>query len=469
MFEFICRKVTSPKTVMRDERGGMTLFVLVFFILLMVVGGMAVDYQRHDMARADLQNALDRGILAATNSNHIYDPNGQLTLDEQAAEVIQDYMASRVDRSHAVDLVASVTATTGGRAVLATASRPLNTIFLRMVGINQLDVNVQSGAVQAAPRLEIALVLDVSGSMGWDSTSAPGTKLSQLQVAAKNFIDTVLSADNQAQTLISIVPFSQQVNMPRAMADLYNIDRHHDYSSCIDYHEMDFNTVVLPMNPATPYTQGQHFRENSEDFGCPKGYNAITPFSNTPQTLKDAIDALAPESWTATYFGMKWGQHLLDTSSRPLVDAMIANGDLSADFTGWPHASNNTSVRKITVVMSDGQNTRLNEINDDDYDDHSPDWWNSNNPPSGTKISIINSEATGEGDVLLKDICDQAKLGLNATVYTIGFELAGQPVAQAALEDCSSSLTTHYLVEGVDINTAFQNIADEIVNLKLTN
>ena len=459
----------SSRAFLRDERGGMTLFVLVFFILLMVAGGMAVDYQRHDLARADLQNALDRGILAATNSNQLYDPNGQLTIDEQAVEVIQDYMASRVDRSHSVDLVASVTQTTGGRAVVATASRPLNTIFLRMVGINQLDVNVQSGAIQSAPRLEIALVLDVSGSMGWDSTSAPGTKLDQLQIAAKNFIDTVLSADNQAQTLISIVPFSQQVNMPRAMADLYNIDRQHDYSSCIDFHEMDFNTVVLPMNPATPYTQGQHFRENNSDFGCPKSFNAITPFSNTAQTLKDAIDALAPESWTATYFGMKWGQHLLDTSSRPLVDAMIANGDLSAEFAGWPHAWNDTTVRKITVVMSDGQNTRLNEINDDDYDDQSPDWWNTNNPPPGTKVSIINSEATGEGDVLLKQICDQAKLGLNATVYTIGFELAGQPVAQAALEDCSSSLTTHYLVEGVDITTAFQNIANEIVNLKLTN
>ncbi len=455
----------------RDERGGITIFVLVFFVLLLVIGGMAVDYQRHDLARADLQNALDRGILAATNSNQLYDPNGQSTIDEQAAEVIYDYMASRVEGSAAVEIATSVTQIGGGRAIVASASRPLNTMFLRMVGINQLDIDVQAGAIQAVHRLEIALVLDVSGSMGWDSTSAPGTKLSQLQVAAKSFIDTVLSADNQAQTLISIVPFSQQVNMPRAMADLYNIDRHHDYSSCIDYHSIDFDTVAMPMNPVTAYVQGQHFRENvgSGNFGCPNANNAITPYSDNAQTLKDAIDALDPETWTATYMGMKWGQALLDTSSRPLVDAMIANGDLSADFAGWPNAWNNTSVRKITVVMSDGQNTRLNEINDDDYDDHSPDWWNSNNPPSGSKIRVIDNAATGEGDVLLKQICDQAKLGLNSTVYTIGFELAGQPAAQAALEDCSSSLTTHYLVEGVDITTAFQNIADEIVNLKLTN
>ena len=304
--------------------------------------------------------------------------------------------------------------------------------------------------------------------MGWDSSSAPGTKLSQLKVAAKQFLDTVLSAENAAQTLITIVPFSQQVNMPRAMADLYNIDRQHDYSSCIDYHEMDFNTVTLDMNPATAYTQGQHFRENNQDFGCPKSNNAITPFSNDVNALKAAIDALAPESWTATYFGMKWGQHLLDVSARPLVTQMIADGDLSSNFAGWPHASNDPGVRKITVLMSDGQNTRLNEIDDDVYDDHAPSWWNSNNPPNGAKVSIIDSESTGEGDVLLNQICDQAKLGTNSTVYTIGFELQGQAVAQAALEDCTSSLSTHYLVSGVEISTAFQNIADEIVNLKLT-
>ncbi len=461
---------TNENSFLQDDRGGITIFVMVFFVLLMVMGGMAVDYQRYDLARADLQNALDRGILAATNTEQDYDSNGELTLDEQATDLINDYMASRIDRSQAVEIATSVTQTTAGRAIVATASRPLSTIFLRMIGITQLDVNVQSGAVQAAPRLEIALVLDVSGSMGWDSTSAPGTKLSQLQVAAKSFIDTVLSADNQAQTLISIVPFSQQVNMPRAMADLYNIDRHHDYSSCIDYHSIDFDTVAMPVNPVTAYVQGQHFRENvgSGNFGCPNANNAITPFSNNPQALKDAIDALDPETWTATYMGMKWGQALLDTSSRPVIDAMIANGDLSAEFAGWPHASYEPGARKITVVMSDGQNTKLNEIEDEEYAEHTPDWWNSNNPPSGSKVTVIDSAQTGEGDVLLKQICDQAKLGQNATVYTIGFELAGQPVAQAALEDCSSSLSTHYLVEGVDINTAFQNIADEIVTLKLT-
>jgi hypothetical protein len=253
--------------------------------------------------------------------------------------------------------------------------------------------------------------------------------------------------------LITIVPFSQQVALPRSMADLYNLDRVHDFSSCFDYHGLDFTTTAMSTNTATPFEQGQHFIENVGvgNFGCPKVNNAITPLSNDVNMLKNAIDALSPETWTATYMGMKWGSALLDPTSRPVVDAMIANNELSVDFAGWPHAWNDTSVRKITVLMSDGQNTKLNEIVD------------------GTKVAIIDNETRGDGDPILADICAAAKIGANATIYTIGFELADQPLATAALENCASSLSTHYLVEGVEISTAFRNIADEIVTLKLIN
>ena len=307
--------------------------------------------------------------------------------------------------------------------------------------------------------------------MGWDSTSATGTKLSQLKIAAKEFIDTVLADDSTAQVLISIVPFSQQVALPRAMADLYTIARHHAYSSCVDYHSLDFGTIALPTKPSKAYVQGQHFRENvgSGNFGCPKANNVITTFSNDRTALKSAIDALSPETWTATYMGMKWGSHLLDPTARPVLDALIASKKLSSKFAGWPHAWGDTSVRKITVLMSDGQNTKLNEIVDTIYAKRSPDYWNVNMPASGEKVAVIDSEATGAGDVILKRICDQAKLSETATVYTVGFELADQPVARAALENCSSAMSTHYLVEGNEILTAFLNIALEIMQLKLVN
>ena len=437
----------------QDECGGITIFVLILSVLLLVAGGMAVDFQRQELARADLQNALDRGILAATNPNQVYASSGPLSEDEQAEQLVYEYLASRNDTTYALTVSVTVGQAVAGRAVTASADHPLDTIFLRMMGLNTLNVAVGSAAIYAAPKVEITLVLDVSGSMGWDSTSAPGTKLAQLKIAAKEFLDIVLTADTTAQTLITIVPFSQQVDLPRSMADLYNLDRVHDFSSCFDFHGLDFQTTAMPTNPSTPYEQGQHFSENVGvgNFGCPKVNNAITPFSNDLSDLKNAIDALSPETWTATYMGMKWGSALLDPTSRPVVDAMIANGELSNNFDGWPNSWNDTTVRKITVLMSDGQNTKLNEI------------------VNGIKVSIIDNENRGDGDPILADICAAAKVGANATIYTIGFELADQPLATAALENCASSLSTHYLVEGVELLTAFQNIADEIVNLKLIN
>lgn len=476
---FSARKLHSQFAL--DEDGGITIFVLVFFILLMLVGGMAVDWQRYEMARADLQDALDRGVLAATNSNQIYDTSGgaPLSVDEQAAELVGQYLLSRNFYSAGLTYSASVTDLPGGRLVTASAQQPLDTVFLRLGGWNRLNVSVASGATQSANRIEIVLVLDITESMAWNSTSAPGSKISQLKVAAKQFLDTVLTPDLADRTLISIVPFSQNVALPRWMADLYSINRHHDYSSCIDFHDLNFDSVAMPMSPSSPYTQAQHFRENAGGipagrYGCSKNPNNVTtPFSNDLTQLKAAIDALSTESFTAMYMGMKWGAALLDTSSRPIVDDLIARNNLPSSFAGWPRDWNDPSVRKITVLMSDGQNTRLHEIRDLIYPTQTPAWWDANNPLPGSKYSVIDNNRPGpfggQGDTILKAICDKAKIGSSSTVYTIGFELSGNASAQAALSDCASSAATYYLVEGVEITTAFQNIAAEIVKLKLVN
>ncbi|MEM9780050.1 MAG: Tad domain-containing protein, partial [Pseudomonadota bacterium] len=55
-----------------DERGSVLAFVVVMFVFMILAAGMAVDFIRHETARADLQNALDRGVLAAAAFNQQY-------------------------------------------------------------------------------------------------------------------------------------------------------------------------------------------------------------------------------------------------------------------------------------------------------------------------------------------------------------------------------------------------------------
>ncbi|MEL7173501.1 MAG: hypothetical protein AAFN05_11135, partial [Pseudomonadota bacterium] len=81
--------------------------------------------------------------------------------------------------------------------------------------------------------------------------------------------------------------------------------------------------------------------------------------------------------------------------------------------------------------------------------------------------SMTDANAVPLGDSKLYEICDAVKQGASTVVYTIGFELSSDPAAAAVLEECATSLSTHYLVEGVDISTAFGNIASELKTLKL--
>lgn len=464
---------TRPSDFRKDERGGISMFLLVIFILLLVMGGMSVDYQRYELARADLQDALDRGSLAAANANQVYvenDPDNPVK--EQVAGLITDYMTSRAYQGRTISLDIDVQPVTGGRLVDASAVLPVDTIFLRLVGIDELEAAARSIATQSVQKIEIAMILDVTWSMTWDSQSGE-RKIDDLETAAKQFLDTVLN-DTTSQTLVSIIPFSENVALPRAIADQYDIDRQHDYSSCIDYHEFEneFTNTRILLDAGPPYQQAQHFQANVGDgnaFGCPRDVNEVTLYSGNKDILKKAIEDMTPESWTAMYMGMKWGVGFLDPSSRPLITQMIANEELSDNFAGWPHDWTDNSAQKIIILMSDGQNTRLHEVDDEVYASETPDYWNSNDPGSDRK-RVIDNENDGIGDTKLAEICTAAKAGTNVVVYTIAFEVADEPLAQTALQNCASDpVATYYPVEGVDISKAFQNIAEEIVNLKLVN
>ncbi|MEM9778351.1 MAG: TadE/TadG family type IV pilus assembly protein, partial [Pseudomonadota bacterium] len=176
-------------TFRQDEEGGMFAFTIVLFLLMVVTSGMAIDFMRHEMARADLQNALDRGVLAATNIEQTLADS-----EADAKTLILDYMKSRSYKTPNLKVDVNAPEIAGGRKISATASYDLDTFFLHMVGFDEIGVAVANQAEQAASDIEISLILDVSGSMTQDSSwNAGGTRLTDLQDAANKFIDTVMT------------------------------------------------------------------------------------------------------------------------------------------------------------------------------------------------------------------------------------------------------------------------------------
>ncbi|HSF63486.1 MAG TPA: pilus assembly protein TadG-related protein, partial [Paracoccaceae bacterium] len=160
----------------RAEEGSLAIFALILFVLMAMMGGIAVDMMRHEQTRTALQQTIDRSVLAAAALNQQREPE----------DVVTDYFAKAGLASYLDDV--DVREGLNFRTVQATASANLNPFFMHMMGVDQFEVPAASTAEQRITNVEISMVLDVSGSM-------QGAKITNLKTAARNFVTRVLTPD----------------------------------------------------------------------------------------------------------------------------------------------------------------------------------------------------------------------------------------------------------------------------------
>lgn len=427
-----------------SESGGITAFVLILFLIMVVGGGMAVDFMRQETMRADLQNALDRGVLSAASFKQGTDPE----------QILTDFLDTRSFRDYAYTLAVDSELGLNSRTVTADASVQINTFFLKIIGINQLTAVAHGVAEEAITNVEISLVLDVSGSMGRNG------KLDKLKVAAKEFVDTVLTDTTREKTTLSIIPYTAQVDPGPLLAPKYNLNIWQNYDFCFAMSASDYLTTQLLSS--TLYQQEQHWIRTGSAHECPGPGRTIMTMSNNNGNLKSMINNLWAGGYTASYAGMKWGVAMLDPATQPVIASLVNDGVVAASFGDRPAAYDDDDSLKVVVLMTDGVNTNHLRIKDDYYDDYSIEYWHTHSASSSRRELVVNQNM---GDGYLQNICDRAKAA-GITVYTIGFEVAGTP-AEGKMLNCASSPNNAFFVEGVEISDAFQVIANDIDQLKL--
>lgn len=361
----------------KEEDGALIIFALILFFLMMTIGGVAVDFMRYEQRRTALQNTLDRGVLAAAALNQQLDPES----------VVRDYMdkaglGSDINQIHVTDGL-------NGRSVIADGITNTDPIFLHLVGIDELKAVGASGAEQRVSNVEIALVLDVSGSMS-------GAKIAALRSAASEFVQTVLESDTQHRISISVVPYNAQVNLGATLASQYALTNINGVAgaNCVELPAATFATpglstsVSLPMvafadvtsgtNTTTSFvspTDGSYARMNANAPYCRKNpENVVRLPNNDIAVLQSQINALTAGGNTSITLGMKWGMAMLDPGSRSMFSNLITSGAIPASFTGRPFDYADTDSMKVIVLMTDGEHVSHNRINDDYKTGTSPIW-----------------------------------------------------------------------------------------------
>ena len=185
--------------LLRTRYGNVALMWAVSAPVVLALVGVSIDFTRANSARQAMQNAADGAVLVAERM-------ADRPYSERRAAAEGYFRASLAGQDLSAQATISIEELSGGghRAV---ASMPVKTTLSRLITNRDFNVNVDSEANQEGSDLEIALILDITGSMA-------GQRIADLRVAAADAVD-ILIRPSQAPyySKVALVPYSNAVNL----------------------------------------------------------------------------------------------------------------------------------------------------------------------------------------------------------------------------------------------------------------
>jgi hypothetical protein len=205
----------------RDERGAVMLMFGLSAVPIFGLVGASVDYSRASASRAQLQAAADATALALAKSAVAMPIADAVT---RGQEVFNGNWRPRADTS-----TPGVTITRGNDRYRVAATARVNTSMMKILGVNYIDIGTEAISGWGVNKIEIALVLDNTGSMGWSN------KMQELKKAlcgnqdcsspnpTTGFVAEMRKASQQTdQIRIGLVPFDTTVRVPLPVQQAVN-------------------------------------------------------------------------------------------------------------------------------------------------------------------------------------------------------------------------------------------------------
>ena len=174
------------------------IFALAAVPIIMAIGG-ALDYGNAHILKSRLAEALDKAALAV----------GATSLSDKKAieQTLDAYFKANFD-DQGIGRKLSITTNISESTISLSATGQVDTAFLSIIGVNELTVKVETEVVRETTGLEVALVLDNTGSM------QSNNRIGALRIAAAELVDILFQGQETPDKVkIGLVPFVTTVNI----------------------------------------------------------------------------------------------------------------------------------------------------------------------------------------------------------------------------------------------------------------
>ena len=399
----------------------MAVLALFVFITMLFVAGLAIDMMRYETERVRMQGAADRAVLAAAAVR----PNAPQPLSAQ--QIAEAYLTAGGLSEEVVSGRVEVIESATGRQVTVAPAGSMPTIFMRMMGIDNFQMATPARAIEAMgepPDVEVVMVLDVSGSMNW-TTSTGLTRIAALRIAARDLVEELYDDTEPGQMAVTLVPYDSWVLPPAGFMN--NFDGFPSGSgACADFTDW---------NSATDSINAQFTRHSCNT----ASWRLVRPYLDNVDDAIEHIENLVASTTTSIDLGVRFGAMFFDPTIRPAIQQMVDNGDISQEFAGRPYDWNEENVIRAMVLMTDGENCCFGRHNS-----RSP------NRQTQDAQTVAACQALRQQGVL---------------IYAVAFEAPQGGIDM--MQQCASSESHFFNTSGEGIAEVFRSIGTHIQTQRL--
>jgi Flp pilus assembly protein TadG len=468
---------TRVRAFRRNQTGAALVILAASLVPAIGATGLAVDGFIAYLVDDRLQGAVD---AAALSTGAVVNGSGQNFEAQQIVEINfpSGYLGATlgsVEVSYANNFTRI--------SIEATATAP--TYFAKILGTDSVEVNARAVVERTIPAVEMALVMDNTGSM------RSSNKIGAMKQAARDLIDILKPEGSLNDDVwIGLVPYTATVNIGPQHADwLHPNDRVHvskidfltsSWKGCVEARKLggDESDLTPAEAPFIAYYYGSDVdnrwwpptgtideRNSAENNG--RGPNLgcgppITFLTSDRDEILLGIDKMLPwhRGGTLGNLGLSWGWRMLSPRWRGVWD----NDPASAR----PVDYNDPAIDKIAIVMTDGQNQLY------DWPDHGP---NNGVGPLGSDFSAYGrlqtfgfpslDAARREVDSRFARTCQTMKAN-GIQIYTMTFGATPDQDTQALYRHCASNSDNYFHApSNDDLIEAFHTIGRRLVTQRI--